>query len=68
MNLDDLAGVAHEPADTPTGTVVLTHGAGGNRDSPMLIGLCDEWARRGWLAVRYNLPYRRPRTKRTPAH
>ena len=68
MNLDDLAGVAHEPADTPTGTVVLTHGAGGNRDSPMLIGLCDEWARRGWLAVRYNLPYRRRRPKGPPSN
>ena len=35
---------------------LLTHGAGGNRESPMLIRLCDEWARRGWLAVRYDLP------------
>ncbi|HEY5842907.1 MAG TPA: alpha/beta family hydrolase [Mycobacterium sp.] len=67
MNLDAIAGVAHEPAGPPAGVVVLTHGAGGSRDSPMLIRICDEWARRGWLAVRYNLPYRRRRPKGPPS-
>ena len=33
----------------------------------MLIKLCDEWARRGWLAVRYDLPYRRRRPKGPPS-
>ncbi|BBX66889.1 alpha/beta hydrolase [Mycolicibacterium psychrotolerans] len=33
----------------------------------MLVALCDEWARRGWLAVRYNLPYRRRRPKGPPS-
>jgi len=47
--------------------VVLTHGAGGSRESPLLKQLCDEWARRGWLAVRYNLPYRRRRPKGPPS-
>ena len=47
--------------------VVLTHGAGGNRESPLLQRVCDEWARRGWLAVRYNLPYRRRRPKGPPS-
>lgn len=46
---------------------MLTHGAGGSRESPLLIALCDEWARRGWLAVRYNLPYRRRRPKGPPS-
>lgn len=67
MNLDAIAGVAHEPEATPTGVVVLTHGAGGNRDSAMLVKVCDEWASRGWLAVRYNLPYRRRRPKGPPS-
>ena len=67
MTLDDLAGVAHEPDGTPKGTVILTHGAGGNRDSPMLVRICDEWARHGYLAVRYNLPYRRRRPKGPPS-
>jgi uncharacterized protein len=46
---------------------VLTHGAGGSPESPLLKKLCDEWARRGWLAVRYNLPYRRRRPKGPPS-
>jgi predicted alpha/beta-hydrolase family hydrolase len=66
MTLDRIAGVAHQPDGTPSGVVVLTHGAGGNRESTLLQRLCDEWARRGWLAVRYNLPYRRRRPKGPP--
>jgi uncharacterized protein len=68
MTLDAIAGIAHEPAGTPTGTVLLTHGAGGSRDSPLLIRICDEWARNGLLAVRYNLPYRRRRPKGPPSN
>lgn len=68
MTLDAIAGVAHEPAGAPTGTVLLTHGAGGSRDSPLLIRICDEWARNGLLAVRYNLPYRRRRPKGPPSN
>ena len=67
MDLDAIAGVAHAPQGSPYGVVVLTHGAGGSRESPLLIALCDEWARRGWLAVRYDLPYRRRRPKGPPS-
>ncbi|KAA0086824.1 alpha/beta hydrolase [Mycolicibacterium sp. P9-64] len=67
MELDDIAGIAHQPEGDLRGVVVLTHGAGGNRESPMLIRLCDEWARRGFLAVRYDLPYRRRRPKGPPS-
>ena len=66
-DLDDIAGVAHAPAGTPAGVVVLTHGAGGSRESPLLIRICDEWAQSGWLAVRYNLPYRRRHPKGPPS-
>ena len=65
--LDQIAGIAHEPQGAPQGIVVLTHGAGGNRDSKLLQQVCDEWARRGWLAVRYDLPYRRRRPKGPPS-
>jgi predicted alpha/beta-hydrolase family hydrolase len=71
MSLDEIAGIAHEPkvqrGGAPIGTVVLTHGAGGSRESPLLVKICDEWASRGWLAVRYNLPYRRRRPKGPPS-
>lgn len=67
MNLDHIAGLAHHPDGAPAGVVMLTHGAGGSRDSALLVALCDEWARRGWLAIRYNLPYRRRRPKGPPS-
>ena len=67
LGLDDIAGIAHEPQGTPRGVVLLTHGAGGSRDAPLLVSYCDEWAGRGWLAVRYNLPYRRRRPKGPPS-
>jgi predicted alpha/beta-hydrolase family hydrolase len=65
--IDGVDGVAHHPSGAPDGAVVLTHGAGGNRDSPLLVRTCDEWAARGWLAIRYNLPYRRRRPKGPPS-
>jgi uncharacterized protein len=68
MTLDDIAGVAHEPAGKPKGAVLLTHGAGSNRDAPLIIRICDEWAREGWLAIRYDLPYRRRRPKGPPSN
>jgi predicted alpha/beta-hydrolase family hydrolase len=67
VSLDDIAGIAHQPDGRPKGTVVLTHGAGGSREAVLLRKICDEWARRGWLAVRYNLPYRRRRPKGPPS-
>ncbi|BDX34580.1 alpha/beta hydrolase [Mycobacterium antarcticum] len=67
MDFDAIAGIAHAPAGDPTGIVVLTHGAGGSRESPMLIRICDQWAAHGWLAVRYDLPYRRRRPKGPPS-
>jgi uncharacterized protein len=71
MNLEEIAGVAHQPEGkvgrTPKGIVMLTHGAGGSRESPLLQQVCDEWARRGFLAVRYNLPYRRRRATGPPS-
>lgn len=67
MNLDPIAGIAHPPDDVARGVVALTHGAGGDRDSALLQQICDEWARRGWLAIRYNLPYRRRRPKGPPS-
>jgi predicted alpha/beta-hydrolase family hydrolase len=66
-HFDAIAGVAHPPADRPVGVVVLTHGAGGSRESPLLIAICEQWAARGWLAIRYNLPYRRRRATGPPS-
>ncbi len=67
MNIEVISGVAHEPAGKAKGVVMLTHGAGGSRESPLLQRICDQWAARGWLSVRYNLPYRRRRPKGPPS-
>ena len=67
MTLEQITGIAHEPAGKPKGVIVLTHGAGGSRESPLLQKICDQGATRGWLAVRYNLPYRRRRPKGPPS-
>lgn len=65
--LPEIAGIAHHPSGAPAGAVVLTHGAGGNRDSPLLQRLCQEWARQGWLAIRFNMPFRRNRPNGPPS-
>lgn len=67
MSLQEIAGIAHRPEGTPAGLVLLTHGAGGDRDSLMLQRICEEWSRRGFLAIRYNLPFRRRRPKGPPS-
>lgn len=67
MELEAIAGCAHQPEGMPRGAVLLTHGAGGNRDSAMLVKVCDEWAGRGWLAIRFDLPFRRRRPKGPPS-
>ena len=65
--LEAIGAVVHRPAGDPAGVLLLTHGAGGSRDSPLLVHICDEWAGRGFLALRYNLPYRRRRPKGPPS-
>ena len=51
-DLESIGGIAHRPAGPAAGVVVLTHGAGGNRESPSLIAVCEQWAGRCWLAIR----------------
>jgi predicted alpha/beta-hydrolase family hydrolase len=44
--------------------VVLGHGAGGNRRTPMLLALADALARSGRAALLYNFPYAERRARR----
>jgi predicted alpha/beta-hydrolase family hydrolase len=46
--------------------IVLTHGAGSNADSPLLLALDRAFQEAGWRVVRYNLPYRQARPKGPP--
>ena len=65
--LPDIAGIAHHPDGQPHGAVVLTLGAVGSCHSPMLRLLCTAWAARGWLALRFDMPFRRNRPSGPPS-
>ena len=43
-------------------TVLLTHGAGSNRDAPLLVAIDQALSNAGITVVRYNLPFRQNRT------
>lgn len=59
-------GFLHRP-DKPSGSaLVLTHGAGGNCNAPLLLALCDDFATRGWTALRCDLPFRQQRPTGPP--
>src|SRR4051812_45171998 len=59
---DLVSGWLYEPA--PSGGdgiergLVLTHGAGSNCNSPLLVGLAEAFAAAGFHVLRCNLPYR----------
>lgn len=57
----------HDP-DTPArATLILAHGAGGNRDQAMLTMLAEELTERAIRTVRMDLPFRRQRPKGPPS-
>ena len=58
-------GVLH-PGSSADG-LVLTHGAGGNMDSPLLVAVAEAFASRGVWVLRGNLPYRQARPSGPPS-
>ena len=57
-----IRGFLHSP-ETPNGdALVLTHGAGGNAQAPLLRALADTFASAGYTVLRCNLPYRQARS------
>lgn len=57
----------HHPEQTPRASVVLAHGAGGNRDTAILLAYASELAGRGFAVARIDLPYRQRRPKGPPS-
>ena len=53
-----VVGFLHRPAVVPSDALVLTHGAGSNCRSPLLIALAGAFAEAGTLTLRCDLPYR----------
>jgi len=54
-------GFLHRPPSDATATVVLTHGAGGNAKSVLLIALAENFATHGFNVLRCDLPFRHTR-------
>jgi predicted alpha/beta-hydrolase family hydrolase len=60
-------GFLHRAAKTDAGFVVLTHGAGGNCNAPLLVALADKFAGAGLTALRCDLPFRQRRPHGPPS-
>lgn len=60
-------GYLHAPAASTGEGLVLTHGAGGNSRSPLLIAAADIFAQAGFHVLRCDLPYRQARTSGPPS-
>src|SRR5579864_4629209 len=55
-------GFLHTP-ETPNGQgLVLTHGAGGNAQAPLLRALAETFANAGFAVLRSDLPFRQTRS------
>lgn len=51
-------GFLHQPAHGSGNGLVLTHGAGGNCETPLLIAVAEAFASAGVCVLRCNLPFR----------
>ncbi len=57
-----------QPAAGPGGDgLVLTHGAGGSADTPLLVAVAEAFAARGVTVLRCDLPYRQARPRGGPS-
>ena len=54
-------GHIHRPENSTNDGITLTHGAGSNSNSPLLIALADSFAGEGFTVLRYDLPFRQNR-------
>ena len=57
-----IVGFLHTPETQNGQGFVLTHGAGGNAQAPLLRALADAFADAGYSVLRCNLPYRQARS------
>lgn len=60
-------GFLHRATETSVGFIVLTHGAGGNCNAPLLVALAIQFAAGGLNTLRCDLPFRQRRTHGPPS-
>lgn len=58
----NVVGFLHLPVTPNQQGLVLTHGAGGNAQAPLLRALADTFAEAGFTVLRCNLPFRQTRS------
>lgn len=59
-------GFLHRPEKAAGDALILAHGAGGDSHAPLLVALCEEFARHGFAALRCDLPFRQARPSGPP--
>ena len=59
-------GSLHQPAQANGDAVLLTHGAGANCESKLLVGVADALEAAGFLVLRFDLPFRQERPQGPP--
>lgn len=64
---DDVAATVYHPDSEPTATVVLAHGAGGNRHAKILTAYATAFTARSYAVALIDLPYRQRRPKGPPS-
>lgn len=60
-------GALHRPAAPGIDVLVLTHGAGGDHEAPLLRAVAEVFAARGITVLRCDLPFRQARRKGPPS-
>ena len=60
-------GFLHRPEKSASSALVLTHGAGSNCNSPLLVALAGAFRNAGWMVLRCDLPFRQQRPQGPPA-
>ena len=60
-------GFLHRPDSAPGRGLVLTHGAGGNCNMPLLVAAANAFAEAGLCVLRCDLPFRQRRPKGPPS-
>jgi predicted alpha/beta-hydrolase family hydrolase len=62
-----IRGFLHAPSQPNGSTIVLTHGAGANCQSKLLIEMSDAFAASGFVVLRFDLPFRTERPHGPPS-
>ncbi len=59
-------GFLHRPSAPARDCLILTHGAGANCSSPLLVSVADAFCDAGWIVLRCDLPFRQSRPHGPP--